>query len=213
MFRRSDPVPQVRPLPAEFLAWQVALRRHTMESRHGAPHAGVAPLVLARRPGTILEVVSHSIICGILPRAEQLAEKTEAFRKLYESGIGDGARAVYDRGIEQMRSYYTSPDDFDPASITTLLPKSLPLVEALRVDPRCALVFHVFDLVDRSEVGKLRCLHLDALAEVLTAGPVYDNVWWHNALFHGPVEDHVVVHFCHLASWDTRFGALEPVGA
>jgi hypothetical protein len=54
MFRSSNP--RVQPLPAEFLAWQVALRKHTMDARHGAPHAGVAPLVLARRPGTTLEV-------------------------------------------------------------------------------------------------------------------------------------------------------------
>jgi hypothetical protein len=183
-----------------------------MESRHGAPHAGVAPLVLTRRPGTALGVVSHSIICGILPRAEQLPGKTEEFKKIYESGIGEGARAVYDRGIERMRGYYRSAGDFDPESITTLLPAKLPLVDALRGESRCALVFYVFDLVDRSEVGRLRCLHVDAVAEVLDSGPVYDNVWWHNALFHGPVDEHVVVHFRHLASWDTRFGALEPVG-
>jgi hypothetical protein len=211
MFRRSDS--QVKPLPAEFLAWQVALRRDTMEKRHGSPHAGVAPIVLARRPGTTLEVASHSIICGLLPRADRLAGKTEEWRKLYESGIGEGARAVYDRGIEQMRSGYASPEDFDPVSITTLLPAKLPLADALRGDPRCALVFYVFDLVDRSEIGKLRCLHLDAVAEVLTGGPVFDNVYWHNALFHGPVDDHVVVHFRHLATWDTRFGALDPVAS
>ena len=46
---------------------------------------------------------------------------------------------------------------------------------------------------------------------MLEGGPVYDNVWWHNTLFHGPAEDHVVIHFQHLASWDTRFGRLEPV--
>jgi hypothetical protein len=209
MLRRSEP--RARALPREFLAWQVALRRHTMQARNGAPHAGVAPLVVARRPGTALGVASHSIICGILPHASRLAEKTEEFRKLYEAGIGDGARAVYDRGIEYLLGYYENAGAFDPESLTTLLPADLPLVESLRGEPRCALVFHVFDLVDRSEIGRLRCLHLDVTAEVVGSGPVYDNVWWHNALFHGPVEKHVVVHFRHLATWDTRFGALEPV--
>ena len=211
MFRRNEA--RVQPLPAEFLAWQVALRKYTMDTRHGSPHAGVAPLVIARRPGTTLEVASHSIICGLLPRADRIAGKTEEWRKLYESGIGEGARAVYDRGIEQMRSAYASTEDFDPESLTTLLPAKLPLANALRGDSRCALVFYVFDLVDRSEIGKLRCLHLDATAEVLTSGPVFDNVYWHNTLFHGPVDDHVVVHFRHLATWDTRFGALDPVAS
>jgi hypothetical protein len=211
MFGRSELKP--RPLPREILEWQVALRRHTMEVRHGSPHVGVAPLVIARRPGTSLGVASHSIICGLLPRADQLAVKTEEFRKLYESGIGDGARAVYDRGIEYLLDYYASADDFDPESITTLLPKKLPLVAALRAEKRCALVFYVFDLVERGEIGKLRCVQVDAVAEVLESGPVYDNVWWHNTLFHGPVEEQVVIHFRHLASWDTRFGALEPVAS
>jgi hypothetical protein len=40
---------------------------------------------------------------------------------------------------------------------------------------------------------------------------VYDNVWWHNALFHGKVEDNVVVRFRHQGSYDTLFGGLEAV--
>jgi hypothetical protein len=85
----------------------------------------------------------------------------------------------------------------------------MPAVEALRAEPECALVFYVFDLTDRSEIGRFRCLQLDCTAQVLEDGPVYENVWWHNALFHGRVDDHVVIHFRHLRSWDTRFGALE----
>ena len=104
---------------------------------------------------------------------------------------------------------YQNPADFDPATITTLLPRKLPVVDALRAEGRCALVFYVFDLTDRSEVGKLRCLHVDANAEVLESGPVYDNVWWHNTLFHGPADEHAVVHFRHRATWDTRFGAFD----
>jgi hypothetical protein len=192
-----------------FLEWQVQLRAWTMAHRNGAPHAGVAPLVTVRAPGTALGVLSHSVICGLLPRA--LDEKTKQWRSLYESGIEAGSRSVYDHGIEDMRRYYRSAVDFDPESITTLLPGDLPLVRALRAEPRCALLFYVFDLADRSEVGRFRCLHLDCRAEVLEGGPVYDNVWWHNTLFHGPAEDHVVIQFRHLATWDTRFGRLEPV--
>ncbi|MCL4684884.1 hypothetical protein KJ059_09040 [Myxococcota bacterium] len=209
MFRRASGRP--RPLPREFLDWQVALRRHTMEERHGAPHAGVAPLVTVHRPGPGPGFLSSSVICGLLPHPEQLARKTEEFRSLYESGLEAGARAVYDRGIQYFRDYYRSADDFDPDSLTTLLPEKTPLAEALRADPRCALVFFVFDLTDRSEIGRLRCLQLDGFAELLDAGPVYDNVLWHNALFHGVVDDHVVIRFRHEASFDTRFGAMEPI--
>jgi hypothetical protein len=199
----------VKPLPVSFLEWQVALRAWTMEARNGAPHAGVAPLVTVRAPGSALGVISHSIICGLLPR--DLDEKTKSWRAMYETGIAEGARAVYDRGIESLKRYYKSAADFDPVSVTTLLPTDSPLVKALRAEPKCALVFYVFDLTDRTEVGRFRCLHMDCRASVLDGGPVYDNVWWHNTLFHGPAEDHVVIHFQHLATWDTRFGRLEPV--
>jgi len=202
-----------RPLPADFLEWQVALRRWTMFQSNGAPHAGVAPLLLVRQPGLALGASAHSIICGLLPRRDQLDAKTREFRALYDEGIAEGARAVYDRGIAYLKGYYVDAADFDPASITTLLPGKLPVVEALRAESRCALVFYVFDLVDRSEEGRLRCLHVDASVEVLEGGPVYDNVWWHNTLFHGPADEHVVVHFTHRATWDTRFGAFDEVAA
>jgi hypothetical protein len=199
----------VKPLPLSFLEWQVQLRAWTMEQRNGAPHAGVAPLVTVRTPGAALGVVSHSIICGLLPR--DLDAKTKAWREIYESGIGEGSRAVYDRGIESLKRCYRSAADFDPSSITTMLSADSPLVEALRAEERCALVFYVFDLMDRSEIGRFRCLHMDCRASVLERGSVYDNVHWHNTLFHGPTEDQVVIHFRHLASWDTRFGGLAPV--
>jgi hypothetical protein len=207
MFTRSTP----KPLPREFLEWQVVLRRHTMVASHGAPHVGVAPLVTVKRPGGGPGFVSHSIICGLLPQMSKLAQRTADFRAIYESSIGDGARAVYDKGIEFLLDYYESAGQFDPVSITTLLPAKLPLVDALRAEPRCALVFYVFDLADKTEVGRFRCWNLDARAELLTRGPVYDNVWWHNALFHGPVDEHVVVHFRHEQTVDTRFGAYTPV--
>jgi hypothetical protein len=201
----------VRPLPADFLEWQVALRRWTMLETHGAPHAGVAPLVIARQPGLALGVSAHSIICGLLPRAERLESKTREFRDLYEEGVGDGARAVYDRGVAYLKDYYRDAADFDPAAVTTLLHRKLPVVDALRAESSCALVFYVFALAERSEVGRFRCLHVDATAEVLESGPVHDNVWWHNTLFHGPADEHVVVHFRHRGTWDTRFGALDEV--
>lgn len=201
----------VRPMPREILEWQVALRHHTMVARNGAPHAGVAPLVTVRRPGAGPGFLSHSVVCGLLPHADLLERKTAEFKALYEGAIGGGAKAVYDRGIEYLLDYYQSADDFDPVSITTLLPEKLPLVEALRAEPHCALVFHVFDLHDDTPVGRVRCLQLDAWADVLTSGPVYDNVWWHNALFHGAADEHVVIHFRHERSFDVRFGALEPL--
>lgn len=208
----GGPSAKPKPMPRELLEWQVALRRHTMEVRHGAPHAGAAPLVTVRRPDGA-GFASSSVICGLLPHPRLLEAKTREFRALYESGIAEGARAVYDRGIQYLQGYYRSADDFDPESITTMLPRKAALVEALRAEPRCALVFYVFDLTDRSEVGRLRCLQLDGSAEVLTSGPVYDNVWWHNALFHGSADEQVVVHFRHEATFDTRFGAIEPVPA
>jgi hypothetical protein len=204
---RSD---RGRPLPHAFLEWQVALRRRTMFEDNGAPHAGVAPLVVACQPGLALGVSVHSVICGLLPRQDLLAEKTREFRALYEDGISEGSRVVYDRGIAYLKDYYKGgAADFDPCSVTTLLHEKLPLVDALRAEPRCALVFYVFDLTDRSEEGRLRCLHLDCTSELLEEGPVYDNVWWHNTIFHGPADENVVVHFRHRGSWDTRFGAFD----
>jgi hypothetical protein len=184
-----------------------------MFDQNGAPHPGVAPLVLARQPGLALGVSAHSVICGLLPRADLLAAKTREFRTLYEDAIAEGSRKVYDRGIAYLKGYYAGAETFDPTSITTLLHRKLPLVDALRAESRCALVFTVFDLVDRSEEGRLRCLHLDCSAEVLERGDVYDNVWWHNTIFHGPADEHVVVHFRHRASWDTRFGAFDSLSS
>ena len=197
------------PLPAEFMAWQVALRKHTMEKRAGSPHVGVAPLLTVRRPGTELGVVTHSIICGLLPAESQLERKTAEFKALYEDGISEGARHVYDRGLAYLKDYYRAPGDFEADSITTLLPDKLPLVDALRADGRCALVFYVFELGDRDPIERFRCIHVDAQAEVLAKGPVFDNVWWHNTLFHGPADDQVVVHFRHRSSFDTGFGRFD----
>lgn len=202
--------PKTRPLPREFLEWQVALRHHTMIDRRGAPHAGVAPLVTVRERGIGPGFRSHSIICGLLPHPSQLESKTADFRDLYEGSIRDGAQQVYDRGIAYLTDYYRDADDFDPESITTLLPEKLPLVDALRDSPRYALVFYVFDLESKSNLEQFRCLQLDSHAEVLTSGPIYDNVWWHNALFHGAADENLVVHFRHERT-DVRFGILEPV--
>jgi hypothetical protein len=211
MIRRRRSQPDSRPLPHEFLAWQVRLRAWTMEQRAGVPHAGVAPLLVVAAADGGPAVSAHSIICGLLPRPELLAAKTEDFRGLYERWAPEGARVLYDRGIDYLRGYYRSPDDFDPGCITTLLARDLPVVDALRVDPRCALVFYVYDLDDRSEVGRYRCLQLNGWADLHASGPEYENVWWHNALFHGKVDDHVMVRFRHQRSFDTRFGILDPV--
>lgn len=199
------------PLPADFLTWQVRVRAYTMEERNGAPHVGVAPLLTVRRAGFHLGVTSHSIICGLLPRPELLAAKTAEFRQLFESTIAQGARITYDQGIAYLKDYYQDPTDFDTHSITTLLRADSPIVQALRTEDRCQLVFYVFNLTDRTEVGRLRCLQLDCRAEVLSSGPVYDNVWWHNTLFHGEAEESVVIHFHHQQTYDTCFGKLEAV--
>jgi hypothetical protein len=207
LFSRTSP--KSAPLPASLLEWQVALRAHTAQERNGAPHAGVAPLLLVHRPGVPVGTAAHSIICGILPRPDLLAGKTADFRQLYESRITGGSKEVYDRGLEYLKTYYRTPEEFDDASFSTLLGKDLPAVQALRADGRCALVFYVFELQDRTEVGRFRCLQVDCHAEVLESGPVYDNVWWHNTLFHGKAEEHVVIHFHHEATHDTRFGGFE----
>lgn len=202
-----------KPLPAGFLDWQVKLRRWTMREQHGAPHAGVAPLVLAEQPGVGTGASAHSIICGLLPHESRLEEKTKEFRQLYEAHIADGARAVYDAGIAYLLDYYRDRAAFDPASITTLLPDDRPLVQALRRAPDCSLLFYVFDLHERSEEGRFRCQQLDCRAEILDAGPVYDNVWEHNTLFHGPADEQVVIRFHHQRSWDTAFGGFEELGS
>jgi len=187
----------------------VALRHHTMVERNGAPHVGVAPLLTVKSPATALGVLSHSVICGLLPRENRLEASTKEFRRICETAIERGARERYDAGIQMLLSYYESADDFDPTSITTLLPKDLPVVTALRAAPACSLVFYVFDLTERSEIGRMRCLDYSGRAEVLQEGPVYDNVWWHNTMFHGEAEDAVVIRFHHQATHDTRFGQME----
>lgn len=208
------------PMPREVLEWQVALRRHTMEEAGGMPHAGVAPLLTVRRPEGILGggsrgslgVTTHSIICGILPAPDRLERKTAEFRAIYEEGNPEGAKSVYDRGIDYLKAYYRDASHFDPGSFTTLLSEENAIVPALRAEPRCALVFYVFDLREKSDIGRFRCLQLDCEAEVLTSGPVYENVWWHNTLFHGKAESHVVIRFQHLRTLDTGFGRLEVLG-
>ncbi|HYG63994.1 MAG TPA: hypothetical protein VEL74_15570 [Thermoanaerobaculia bacterium] len=205
----TRPTVQARPFPPGLLEWQVSLRAHTAHERNGAPHAGVAPLLTVRRPGVPLGVSSHSIICGILPHPSRLEAKTAEFRQIYEAAAPLGSREVYDRGLAYLRDYYRNSEDFDHASLSTLLGKDSPAVQALRADGRCALVFYVFDLQDRSEVGRFRCLQVNCEAEVLERGPVFDNVWWHNTLFHGKAEEHVVIHFRHQSTYDTRFGSFE----
>ena len=53
---------------------------------------------------------------------------------------------------------------------------------------------------------------MNAIAELHERGALFDNVWWHYALFHGKVDGHVVVQFVHQSTYDTGFGALEAVG-
>lgn len=198
-------------MPAELLDWQVRLRRWTMEQRDGAPHVGVAPLVVVRHPGIGPGVSVHGIICGLLPRADLLAAKTREFRAIYEDERTKGTRAIYDRGIVYLKGYYGSAADFDRRSITTLLPSDAPAVEALRIDPRCALVFYVFELEAVAEEARYRCIQVSCHAELYASGPIYDNVWWHNTLFHGMVEDHVAVRFLHHRSDATGWGAFTPI--
>jgi len=197
-----------RPLPREFLEWQVKLRDWTMQERHGSPHVGVAPLLAVRQPGVGPGVTLHSIICGLLPRAEKLADKTREFRLVYEQHVHQGARAVYDRGIEFLQGYYRTADDFDPTSISSLLQRDSDAIRALRADPTCALLFYVFELDDTSEERRFRCLQLNCRAELHEAGPLFDNVWWHNAVFHGKLDEQVMVRFVHQSSYDTAFGGL-----
>jgi hypothetical protein len=199
------------PLPVEFLEWQVKLRAWTMEHRHGSPHAGVAPLLAVAQPGVGPGVTMHSIICGLLPHPEQVEAKTREFRALYEDNADAGARVVYDRGIEYLKGYYRSAADFDPASVTTLMHEDTPAVRSLRADPACALLFYVFDLDEKSEEGRFRCLQLNCRAELHRDGPLFDNAWWHNAVFHGKLDDQVMIRFQHQSTYDTRFGGLTRV--
>lgn len=198
-----------RPLPPDLLEWQVRLRRWTMHARNGAPHPGVAPVLCVAQPGLGLGVALHNVICGLLPAAARLEESTRTFRALYEGHAAGGARAIYDAGVGYLAGAYEDAADYDPASITSLLPEKSAAVRALRAERRCALLFYVFDLDDRSEEGRFRCVQVNCRADLHASGPLYDNVWWHNALFHGKVDGHVMVHFRHESSFDTRFGALD----
>lgn len=199
------------PMPTEFLEWQVKLRHWTMLNRHGAPHVGVAPVVSVQQPGVGPGMTMHSIICGLLPHPDQVDAKTREFRELYESHADEGARGIYDAGIAYLKRYYQSAADFDAYTITSLLHKDAAVVQALRANPSCALLFYVFDLDNRTEEGRFRCLQLNCHAEVHDGGPLFDNVWWHNAVFHGKLDDQVMLRFLHRSTYDTRFGGLEAV--
>jgi len=198
------------PLPIEFVEWQVKLRRWTMDHQNGSPHVGVAPVLAVRQPGVGPGIAMHSIIVGLLPRPDRVAAKTQEFKSLYESG-GGRAKVIYDKGIDYLKSYYVTADDFDHTTITSLLPKDTPAVRALKADGTCALLFYVFDLDDRTEEGRFRCLQVNCQAEVHESGPLFDNVWWHNALFHGKLDEQAMIRFRHVSTFDTKFGMLEPL--
>jgi hypothetical protein len=200
---------EATPLPKEFLNWQVALRLFTMTDRNGSPHIGVVPTVTVKRPGAHLGVIQHSIVCGLLPSQRLLAGKTAEFRDIYENHIEGGARAVYDIGVQYLLGYYVSSDDFDPGSVTSLVPEDCALVDALKAEPKCTLSFNVFAPEDPKTIGAPRCQQLDCTVDILSDGPVYENVWWHNTIFHGMSDEHVVLHFKHQRSWDTRFGGIQ----
>jgi len=134
-------------------------------------------------------------------------------RAIYEDNAEAGARGIYDAGIEYLESYYRCAAGFDPKTITSLLHRDAMVVRALRATPSCALLFYVFDLDDRTEEGRFRCLQLNCRAELYEDGPLFDNVWWHNAIFHGKLDEQVMVRFVHQSTYDTRFGALDPVDA
>lgn len=209
MFARRSA--RVSPMPHSFLSWQVDLRRHTMLERGGMPHVGVAPVLQVFAPGVGHGTTSHSIICGLLPAPEILETRTREFRDLYERHLPQGSRAIYDAGLQYLKPYYSDPAKFDPSALTTLLPSKGHVVTCLHARPECTLLFYVFDLHERSEIHRFRCTQLHCIAEVHQRGPVYENVWWHNALFHGPVDEHVVVRFTHVETFDTMWGRLEEV--
>jgi hypothetical protein len=203
--------PTDRPLPPDLLEWQVRLRRWTMHTRNGAPHVGVAPVLCVGQPGLGPGVAMHNIICGLLPAADRLEQSTRTFRTLYERYAAHGARAVYDAGLAHLATAYDDVAAYDQSSITSLLPEKSPAVKALRAERRCALLFYVFDLDDKSEEGRFRCVQVNCRAELHDSGPLYENVWWHNALFHGKLDGHLMVHFRHDSSFDTRWGSLDRV--
>ena len=65
--------------------------------------------------------------------------------------------------------------------------------------------------MDRTEEGRFRCLQLNCRAELHEDGPLFDNVWWHNAVFHGKLDEQVMVRFVHQSTYDARFGGLDAV--
>ena len=140
-----------------------------------------------------------------------LDAKTAEFRETYERSIRDGARAAYDAGIELLQSYYSDVESFDPCSLSTLVSEDSAVVHSLRAEPRCSLLFYVFNLERQTELDRFRCIQIDARAEVLRSGPLFENVWWHNTLFHGKAEHSVVIHFRHVRSVDTAWGGFQVV--
>ena len=102
---RKHPAPRAAPMPEEFLEWPVELRAHTMRERRGVPHAGVAPLLTVDALGIGSGCSAHSIIAGVLPRADRLEAATAEFHEPYERHSPLGARALYDAGLRYFEAY------------------------------------------------------------------------------------------------------------
>ena len=67
---------------------------------NGAPHAGVAPLVVVRQPGLALGVSTHSVICGLLARLSP-----EQWNDAFRAGGYSGEEAA--RYIKKLRQKVT----------------------------------------------------------------------------------------------------------
>jgi hypothetical protein len=76
----------------------------TAIERHGAPHAGVVPLLRVQRLGIGPNMSMHAIICGLLPAASHLAERTGSSARS-TSDMYPRHPAIYHAGIEY-RGYY-----------------------------------------------------------------------------------------------------------
>ena len=109
--------------------------------RNGAPHPGVAP-VLCVAPAAASARASRCTTSSAGSCRPRTARRDDARRSAPSTSAhaAQGSRAVYDAGIAYLPTAYDDVADFDPASITSLLPETSPAVRALRAERRCALL-------------------------------------------------------------------------
>ena len=183
------------PLPKEFLDWQVApasLHTMTRAQRRAAHRGGADRRDRAASVAWASVWSSHSVVCGLLPHPRLLDGKTHEFERALR---GRTSTTVPEGRLRRRhrvpaRLLRLGTDDFDPGHHHhACSPKNCAIWST-----RCAPTRSCSARLQRIQRGLdpdstlAACAARRSTATVRRStrtAPVYDNVWWHNTLFHG----------------------------